>query len=96
MVDFFQGEFLGHCREEELILYLLLRSYVGRGACILDLVGEHTALREQMEKFTRAVGLGKGQPEKILEQGMQLSRLAREHIRHEELTLFALAERRLR
>lgn len=96
MADFFQGEFLGHCREEELLLYPLLRPYVGRGNCILDLVGQHTALREQVENFTKAVGLGKGQPKKILDQGSHLSRLAREHIRHEESILFDLAERRLR
>lgn len=96
MAASFQEEFLGHCREEELVLYPLLRPYVDRGTCILDLVGQHTALREQVENFTKAVRLGKGQPRKILDQGFHLSKLAREHIRHEESVLFDLAERLLR
>jgi CheY-like chemotaxis protein/hemerythrin-like domain-containing protein len=98
--DFFQGEFLRHCREEEVVLYPLLRPFVGSGTCILDLVGQHTALREDVEKFTRAVGLGTGEPAKmipgeILDHGLHLSTLACGHIRHEESVLFDLAERLL-
>lgn len=96
MALFFRREFLGHCREEELVLYPLLRPYVRQGDCFLNLVGQHTALQAQVEKFTRAVESGRGRSQEVLDQGMQLSRLAREHLRHEETTLFALAERRLR
>lgn len=84
-VAFLQGEFLDHCREEELLLYPLLRSYASVGPAIRDLVSEHAGLQEQADGFVKALG-------QIARHGVQIAHLVCEHIQHEDSVLLDLAK----
>jgi hemerythrin-like domain-containing protein len=86
MVVLLQGEFLAHCREDELLLYPLLRPYVGTDHSIPDLVAEHAILQEEVDEFVKAFG-------QMVRRGAGIAELVRRHIQHEESILWDLAKR---
>jgi hemerythrin-like domain-containing protein len=82
---FFQGEFLTHSRDEDLVLFPLLQPYEGAGHPLPDLLSEHQALREQIEAFLRALG-------DVALRGLRVARLLHRHIEREESIVARVAE----
>ena len=86
MAAFLQGEFLAHCQEDELLLFPLLRPYEGTRRAVPELVAEHETLRAAVDEFIRAFRY-------MVQRGIGVAELVRQHIRHEQSVLDDLGAR---